>query len=252
MLPICFGEATKFSQFLLDSDKHYSVVVKLGVKTTTGDAEGEIVSQAPVPLLTDTYLAEILAKFCGVISQVPSMYSALKHQGRPLYELARQGIVVERAPRQVTIYQLNLLAYTEDTLTLSVKCSKGTYIRTLAEDIGEVLGCGAHAAQLRRLSVSSYQEAAMVPLSALSELAAQENHAELKAYLLPVSSAIAHLPELKISEAGLYYLRRGQSIIVPAAPTSGLVRLSRHNEEFIGVAEILDDGRVAPRRLVQE
>jgi tRNA pseudouridine55 synthase len=248
MLPICLGEATKFSQYLLESDKRYSVVVQLGVKTATGDAEGEIIQQQAVPEISATRLEEVLAQFRGAISQVPSMYSALKHQGRPLYELARQGITIERAARTVNIYELTLLARTVDTLTLTVTCSKGTYIRTLAEDIGDALGCGAHVAKLRRMTVGPYREAEMIALNDLEKL----DLARLQKHLLPVNSALAHLPELKVSEAALYYLRRGQPIIVPAAPTAGLICLLRQSGELIGVGEILDDGRVAPRRLVQE
>lgn len=252
MLPICLGEATKFSQFLLEADKQYHVIAQLGIKTTTGDAEGEIIKQCAVPDISSQTLEEILSRFRGPISQIPSMFSALKHQGRPLYELARKGITIDRPARTVTIYELTLLEQTPDSLILNVRCSKGTYVRTLVEDIGEALGCGAHVAFLRRLSVGSYREDQMISLDNFKQRAAENNSAALSACLLPVDSAVMHWPELKVSEAALYYLSRGQPIIVPGAPTSGWIRLARQNGEFLGVGEVLDDGRITPRRLIQE
>ena len=251
MLPICFGEATKFSQYLLDSDKQYYVVAKLGVKTTTGDMEGEVVEQRSVPPLTEKYLQEILSKFRGAVSQVPSMYSALKHQGKPLYEYARKGITIERPARTINIYRLDLIAFTEDTLTLEVDCSKGTYIRTLIEDIGDALGCGAHVTTLRRPQVAGYDPEQMVTMDELEKLAQTNNFGLLDAHLLTVDTAVQHWPLLNISEAAFYYLRRGQPIIIPRAPANGWVRLMS-NERFLGVGEILSDGKVAPRRLVQQ
>lgn len=180
------------------------------------------------------------------------MFSALKHQGRPLYELARQGITIDRPARTVQIHELHLLDRTADTLTLKVSCSKGTYIRTLIEDIGEALGCGAHVSVLRRLTVGPYPERHMVTLSDIETLAAQNDPSVLDTHLLPVDSAVESWPLLIISEAASYYLRRGQPIILPSAPANGWVRFTRQNGEFFGVGEILDDGRVAPRRLVQE
>lgn len=252
MLPICLGEATKFSSYLLEADKHYQVVAQLGIKTSTGDAEGEVIAQKPVGDISAAQLAAVLAQFRGAIEQVPSMYSAIKHQGRPLYELARQGITIERAARPVNIYQLDLLAQTPDTLTLNVVCSKGTYIRTLVEDIGEALGCGAHVINLRRLSAGSYQPAQMITLAIIEELATKGDFSLLDAHLLTVDSAVSHWPLLEISTAASYYLQRGQSIIIPAAPTSGWVRLMIKPNRFLGVGEILADGRIAPRRLVQQ
>lgn len=253
MLPICFGEATKFSQFLLDADKRYLTIAKLGVTTTTGDAEGEIVQQNPVPTFNEIQLDKVLAKFRGEISQIPSMYSALKYQGRPLYELARQGITVERAARMVNIYELMLKAHTKDTLTLEVNCSKGTYIRTLVEDIGNALGCGAHVIELHRLTAGGYEEDKMLSFSHLQQLVADHpgNYAVLDQLLLPIDSMLQHWPSIKLSEAATFYVERGQPIIIPQAPTSGWVRLY-HQDKFIGAGEILDDGRVAPRRLISE
>lgn len=248
MLPICFGEATKFSQFLLEADKRYYVVAKLGIKTATGDAEGEVISQRPVAEFSSARLMEVLANFRGEISQIPSMYSALKHQGKPLYELARQGITIERSARKVQIYELKPLARTPDTLTLEIACSKGTYIRTLAEDLGEALGCGAHVIELRRLSTASYQEQEMITVEKLE--ASANNFAELDKYLLPIDSALRSLPLLTVSEAAAFYLLRGQAIISPLAPKEGFVRLWLNDQRFLGIGEILSDGRVTPRKLI--
>jgi len=151
MLPLCLGEATKFSQFLLDADKRYITCIQLGKGTTTGDREGDVLTDLPVPELTDEALESVLNRFRGEIEQIPPMYSALKHEGKPLYEYARQGIVIERKRRQVTIADLTLVSRTADTLTLDIRCSKGTYIRTVGEDIGEMLGCGAHLHSLHRV-----------------------------------------------------------------------------------------------------
>lgn len=252
MLPICLGEATKFSQFLLEADKHYHVVAKLGVKTTTGDGEGEIIAQRAVPSITPEMLTELFAKFTGAISQVPSMFSAIKQNGQPLYKLARQGIEVAREARVIHIHALNYIALDQDLLTFNVHCSKGAYVRTLVEDMGEALGCGAHVQELCRVGVGSYEGQQMVSLSELEALAQQGNNAVLDAYLLPIDSAIQAWPELEISEAAVYYLKRGQPVILPYAPTSGWIRLRRKNGSFLGVGEIMDDGRVAPERLVQE
>lgn len=253
MLPICFGEATKVSQFLLDADKRYFVVAKLGVVTNTGDAEGEVIVEQPVPALTEQLLETVLAKFRGSLQQVPSMFSALKHQGKPLYELARQGITIERPARPIQITELTLLNRTESTLTMEVACSKGTYIRTLVEDIGQALGCGAYVIELRRISVSGYNTKAMLTLQQLEVIKQQnpDNFSALDHLLLPISSAVQHWPALIISEAATYYIQRGQPIIVPKAPTKGWVALYRYDKNhFLGMGEILDDGRVAPRRLI--
>lgn len=252
MLPICFGEATKFSQFLLEADKHYQVTAKLGVKTTTGDAEGEVLAEKPVPTLTPEIISKLFAQFTGKQQQIPSMYSAIKQNGQPLYKLARQGIEVAREPRDIEIYSITYLAHTQDTLSFNVHSSKGTYVRTLIEDMGEALGCGAHVQALRRLSVGPYQGSPMHSLEHLQTLAETSNLALMDSYLLPVDSAILHWPELPLSEAAIYYLKQGQPVIAPYAPTNGWVRITRKDGSFFGVGEILDDGRVAPRRLVQQ
>lgn len=250
MLPLCLGEATKFSQFLLEADKIYQVTAKLGIKTNTGDAEGEIISQREISAITQEKLLKVMEKFRGAIEQIPSMYSALKHKGQPLYKLARQGITVERKPRTVHIHELILLSYLATNFSVYVRCSKGTYIRTLIEDIGEVLGCGAHVTELRRLMVGTYAASQMITLCELETLL-QTNQLNLDKHLLPLASTVAHWPEVRISEAAAFYLRRGQPVIVPQAPTSGWVKIILHNGNFLGVGEIMQDGRVAPRRLVQ-
>lgn len=251
MLPLCFGEATKFSQYLLDADKYYRVGCKLGVTTATGDAEGEIIAQREIPDLSKKRLEKILDDFRGSIEQVPSMYSAIKHQGQPLYKLARQGITVERKARQINIYRLELLDFVRDALKLDIHCSKGTYIRTLVADIGDKIGCGAYITELRRESVGKYAREQMTSVDDLRRLESADNFAALDALLLPIESMFAYLPELMLAEMTAMYLNQGQPVIVPRAPASGLVRLKDKNGTFLGIGEILDDGRVAPRRLVR-
>ncbi|WP_217994896.1 tRNA pseudouridine(55) synthase TruB [Methylogaea oryzae] len=197
LLPICFGEATKLSGFLLNQDKRYEVLIRLGVTTSTADAEGEVLERKPVPALDEGLVESALARFRGDIEQVPPMYSALKHQGQRLYELARQGVEVERAARPVTIHALRLLAMTGDTLSLEVHCSKGTYVRTLAEDIGAALGCGAHVAALRRTAVGgSYSVAEAVTVTQLQSMSDEER----LACLLPVDHALQDMPSVTLSE----------------------------------------------------
>jgi tRNA pseudouridine55 synthase len=251
MLPICFGEATKFAQFILDADKEYSVVAQLGVKTTTGDVEGEVVEQRPVGDISSSKLEQVLAEFRGPIEQIPSMFSALKHQGQPLYKLARQGIEVPRAARTVQIYELTLVAHDKDTLTLKVHCSKGTYIRTLIEDIGEKLGCGAHVIQLHRNTVGAFREEQMQTFEASETLKQSGGFPVLDGQLLSIDSLLSAWPEVHLAQASAYYLRAGQAVMVPNAPTQGWVRLYMNQGHFLGVGEVLDDGRIAPRRLVK-
>ncbi len=249
MLPICLGEATKISGFLLDADKRYRMTCKLGIKTATADAEGEILQQRPVPQLDPGQLESALVGFRGEIQQIPPMYSALKHQGERLYKLARQGQEVERAPRTVLIHELTVLRQGDDEIDLEVACSKGTYVRALAEDLGEALGCGAHVASLRRLAVGPYRDAdAMISLEELRHLS-EDGYAALDQRLLAVESALYDWPQIRLSADSAFYLRQGQAVLVPKAPTSGLVRLYDQHEQFLGVGEIQDDGKVGPRRL---
>ncbi len=250
MLPICFGRATKFSQFLLDADKRYRVVGKLGIKTATGDAEGDIVEQHELKNITKEAIEAVLPKFRGNIEQIPSMYSAIKYQGQPLYKLARQGITIERKPRALTIHKLELLDFGKDLMDLEIHCSKGTYVRTLVEDIGDVLGCGAHVAALRRLTAGPYKEDQMITMAELTKVHEQNGHEGLDKLLLPISSMLLDWPEVKVSEAGAYYLQKGQAIISPYAPKEGQVLLVMKDGRFLGVGEITEDGKVAPRKIV--
>ena len=249
MLPLCFGEATKISGFLLDADKHYRMRCRLGQRTATGDAEGEVVEERAVPALAPADVERVLEGFRGEIEQIPPMYSALKHQGQRLYELARKGVEVERQPRRVVIRELRLIGLEDAILELDVVCSKGTYVRTLAEDIGEALGCGAHVVALRRLGVGPYQDPDRMHTPEALEAARSEGYAALDALLLPLDSALTHWPAVRLDPDSAYYLRQGQPVLVPRAPTRGMVRIYGPEEVFIGAGEILDDGRVAPRRL---
>jgi tRNA pseudouridine55 synthase len=250
LLPICLGEATKVSGFLLDADKHYWVSCRLGVRTTTADAEGEVLETRPVEAVTDKRLLEVMESFTGVIEQIPPMYSAVKHQGQRLYALARKGLEVEREPRRITIHAMELLDFSLPLVEIGVHCSKGTYIRTLVEDIGEVLGCGAHVANLRRFGVGPYNASGMVTLDTLEDCLTREGEKGLDALLLPMESGLSQWPDVRLSGDAAFYLRQGQPVLVPHAPTAGLVRLYEGQRRFLGVGEILDDGRVAPRRLL--
>ncbi len=250
VLPICMGEATKVSAFLLDSDKRYKVRCQLGIRTATADAEGEVLETRPVGDYSPAQVEAVLEEFRGSIEQTPPMYSALKHQGQRLYKLARQGVEVERQPRPVEIYELSLGSQGEDWLEISVHCSKGTYVRTLAEDIGNRLGCGAHVTALRRTAVGPYRDDGLVTLERLKELK-ETNMPAMDELLLPIESALSQWPDIDLSTDAAFYLQQGQPVLVPHAPTSGWVRLYEGNRSFLGMGEILDDGRVAPRRLMK-
>jgi tRNA pseudouridine55 synthase len=250
MLPICFGEATKFSQFLLESDKHYQVKVKLGQKTTTGDAEGEVISTRPIVDVTAARIEKVMFGFIGAIQQIPPMYSAIKMNGKPLYELARQGIEIERRPRSITIHSINLCQFSNDTFDFNVHCTKGTYVRTLAEDIGEQLGCGAHVIGLHRTAVTPYEKFRMLTMAELEEINQEQGIAGLKQHLLAVETSVQSLPAITLSESSAFYLRTGQSVMVPHLPLQGSVRLYSEDARFLGVGGINSDGKVAPQRLV--
>jgi len=249
LLPLCFGEATKLSAYLLDADKRYWVRVKLGVTTTTADAEGEVVQTRSAAGVSRVSVQEVIERFVGEIEQLPPMYSALKYQGQRLYKLAREGVEVPREPRKVRIHSIELGAFEGDAFEMTVHCSKGTYVRTLAEDMGEVLGCGAHVGGLCRTGVGPYGAAQMVTMRQVEE-AAEAGHEALDALLLPLDSAVGHWPEVRLSADAAYYLKLGQPVLVPRAPTRGWVRLYDQGGGFVGVGEIEDDGKVAPRRLM--
>ncbi|MCP5165448.1 MAG: tRNA pseudouridine(55) synthase TruB [Pseudomonadales bacterium] len=253
VLPLCFGEATKFSQFLLDADKAYQSTFVLGVATDTGDAEGQVLQTCDTAAMTESQVAAALQAFRGEIEQTPPMYSAIKHQGQPLYKLARQGVEVERKARTVVIQQLELLAFrggSRAEVDIYLECSKGTYVRSIAEDLGRALGCGAHVASLRRSKAGPFSLADSVSLTTLEALKANGREAQMDALLLPADAAVKALPLVKLSESGGFYMRQGQAIQVPNAPCGGMVRVALDSGEFLGVGEILDDGRVAPRRLI--
>jgi len=251
MLPLCLGEATKVSSYLLNADKTYVAVAKLGVVTSTADAEGEILETRQVPEFNQRQLEEVIAQFVGDIDQVPPMYSALKVNGQRLYKLAYQGLEVERKSRSVTIHQIDLVHFDGDSFEIQVRCSKGTYIRTLVEDIGQVLGCGAHVSTLRRLSTGPFTEAQMVNMETIENLSKEGGDAALDQLLVPVDSALDHLAELHLTEEMTYYLCLGQAVSVSQAPTEGLVRIYDHEHAFIGIGTIMDDGRVTPKRLLK-
>lgn len=249
MLPLCFGEATKFSQFLLESDKSYRVVAKLGVRTTTGDCEGEVVETKPVHV-TAQDVQQAMQKFLGEIEQIPPMYSAIKFQGKPLYELARRGIEIDRKSRKIKIFSLTLDEVKHDQFTFRVHCSKGTYIRTLVEDIGRELGCGGHVVELRRMIVMPYGDAVMYTLPALEVIAASIGQEGLSACLLPFETAVQSFPAVKLSVSAAFYIRTGQPVRATFPLESSLVRLMSDDGRFLGIGEVTPDGRVKPHRLL--
>ncbi len=248
VLPICLGEATKVSAFLLDADKRYQVRIKLGETTATADAEGEILQSRDFSAVTEQRLREVMEDFIGEIDQLPPMYSAVKHEGQRLYKLARAGQEVERKPRSITIYSLNLIDFSLPFVEMDVACSKGTYVRTLAEDIGEALGCGAHVSELRRTSVGCFSGES-ITVEALEKVAEQGFDA-LDALLLPMDSALPDWPRIDLNADLEYYVRQGQPVQIARAPASGYLRLYGAQKDFIGVGYIQADGRVAPKRLI--
>ncbi len=249
LLPVCFGEATKFSGYLLDASKTYRALCHLGQSSSTGDAEGEI-TEAVAVNVSEAQLKQVIQQFTGKIQQIPPMHSAVKHQGERLYKLARQGVEVERKSREVEIYRLDVLSFSGNQLELDIHCSKGTYIRTLAEDIGAQLGCGAYLAALERTGVQPFWEQQSYTLDDLREIADDESR-QLDDCLLPMESAIADWPAVELSDDLSFYLRQGQPVQVPKAPTSGFVRLLDEAKGFIGAGIILADGRVAPKRMLR-
>ncbi|MEC5342804.1 tRNA pseudouridine(55) synthase TruB [Brenneria populi] len=258
MLPICLGEATKFSRYLLDSDKRYRVIARLGQRTDTSDADGNVIETRPIAF-SSAELDAALDAFRGATKQVPSMYSALKYQGRPLYEYARQGQVVPREARDITVYELLFIRCEGDELELEIHCSKGTYIRTIIDDLGERLGCGAHVIYLRRLQVATYPAQRMVTLDQLNALLEQAQAEarspalSLDPLLMPMESPAMGFPEVNLTPVTAGYLKLGQAVQASGAPAHGMVRITEGDaRKFIGMGEIDDEGRVAPRRLVVE
>ncbi len=253
VLPLCFGEATKFSQYLLDADKAYQSTFTLGTVTDTSDAEGKILEVRDATGITESDVMTALQQFEGEIEQIPSMFSAIKKDGQPLYKLARQGLEVERKPRRVVIKQLELRAFRggdSPEVDIYMECSKGTYVRSLAEDLGRVLGCGAFVSALRRTKAGPFSIESSVTQAALEAIKDSGEYPAIDALLMPADAALGELPLVCLSESGGFYIRQGQAVMVPNAPRGGIVRVALHSGEFLGIGEMLDDGRVAPRRLI--
>lgn len=245
VLPICFGEATKFAQHLTDENKTYIATVKFGVTTTTGDKEGDVLNQIACQV-TREEIARVLPQFMGEITQVPPMYSALKVNGKPLYEYARDGLELERAPRQVTIYDLRVLACADNSAEIEVCCSKGTYIRTLGEDIGKALNVGAHLTALRRTATATYQIAHTVTVEALEQMTVEQRDA----LLLPVDTAISALPKIELHADAAYYFKQGNPVWLSGNIPAGELRIYSEAGLFLGVGQQQRDGRIAPKRVV--
>lgn len=247
LLPICLGEATKFAQYVTDADKTYFATIKLGITTSTGDAEGEVLTTTPVNI-TQTQFESACANFVGQINQMPPMYSALKHEGKALYEYARAGIDIERKVRQVIIQNIEINAFKADVAKITVICSKGTYIRTLAEDIGALLGCGGHLIGLRRIETAGYVLTQSVTIEQLEALSVEARDA----LLLPVDSAIEHLPRVFLNADSSYFILQGQAVWQSGKTPAGDLRLYDDNHQFLGLGFLQDDGKVAPKRLIQK
>jgi tRNA pseudouridine55 synthase len=243
LLPLCFGEATKVSGMMLDDDKRYAVTIQLGVMTDTGDAEGVVLETKPVPPLTLEQIHTCLQHFTGEIEQVPPMYSALKHNGKKLYELAREGITVDRKARHITLYEIKLIAFANDQLSLEVFCSKGTYIRSLAEDIGHYFNCGGTVTVLRRLQAGQFQLADAHTIEQLTAMTAEELHA----CLMAVDEPLQTIPAVQLSDEQATAIQYGQTISFESPPL-GSVRIY-HNELFLGLGEMALNGKLAPKKL---
>ena len=249
VLPVCLGEATKVSQFLLDSDKCYRARIKLGIRTDTGDSEGSIIERNTGISVSRKAIERALTKFKGEIEQVPPMHSAIKMNGVPLYKLARKGIVVEREPRLVTLYQVCLVEFVNSELELEISCSKGTYIRTIADDLGQELGCGAHVIELRRTQAGVFTEKDSISAEELALEKGNRGLDKIDQFLIPMDRAIQDLPEVNLPSITASHVKNGQAVLVRHLPKNGLVRMYE-DEQFIGIGSIDDDGKVAPRRLI--
>lgn len=251
VLPLCLGEATKVSQFLLDSDKAYRARIKLGVRTDTADSEGEVIATADAGAVTEAQIKSALTQFEGDIEQVPPMYSALKRDGQPLYKLAREGKTVEREPRAITVYSIELTDFDPQSqeLEIEVDCSKGTYIRTIADDLGQIIGCGAHIIALRRLKAGAFTLADSQSLEELEAAKQADGFNAIDAMLMPMDKAIDTLPAVHLPAYTAQFLKQGQAVQVNKPPADGLLRLYE-DEEFLGIGVIDDDGKVAPKRLI--
>lgn len=247
MLPICFGEATKFCQYLLDADKCYQATGLLGIKTNTGDAMGEIIARTESFSISEELIQTVLAQFTGLIQQIPSMFSALKHQGQPLYKYARAGKTIERKVREVMIHELQLNQFNGQEFAITVTCSKGTYIRNLVEDIGEQLGVGAHVTRLHRPYTTGFSDE---PMFALDDLRSQSDE-QLLSHLLPMERAVNYLPRLAINSENAERLRQGLTVEgIDGESVSGCVCLYENDKQFIGLGELEASGLLKVRRLL--
>jgi tRNA pseudouridine55 synthase len=259
VLPLCFGEATKFSQYLLDSDKYYRSTYTLGISTTTGDSEGEVISQQDASNITLQQVQDKIQDFQGEIDQVPSMYSALKHNGQPLYKLARQGIEIDRPARQITIFDYQITDFRPGTnakVDVEVHCSKGTYIRTLAEDLGASLGCGAHVSALHRFRAGPFDEQQAISLEELEKLREQGSVEQLDQLLKPVDTPVSNYPAVEFDQIMAGFFQLGQEISSNKAFHQGqegdIVRVFREGGTFLGIGTVTEDGKIAPKRLIVE
>jgi tRNA pseudouridine55 synthase len=262
VLPLCFGEATKFSQFLLDADKGYRTCIRLGATTDTCDADGEILEEKSTLGITLAQVEQALQVFKGDILQVPPMYSALKLNGQPLYKMARQGVEVERAPRAVTIHSIEILAFRSGEaaeVELDIRCTKGTYIRSIAEDLGRVLGCGAHVKTLHRSLAGPFSETQCITLEQLEVEYEQGGYDALDAHLASADTPVASLPAVELPASSAYYFRQGNPVmdtkVYRIAQQGDIVRVfcaesAQSARQFLGLGEITDDGRVAPKRII--
>ncbi|MGR9072836.1 MAG: tRNA pseudouridine(55) synthase TruB [Gammaproteobacteria bacterium] len=245
LLPVCFGEATKISAYLLDTDKRYRALIQLGLTTDSGDIDGKVLENNTPEGFSDKAIGDCLNQFIGENDQVPPMYSALKFQGKRLYELARKGVTVERKSRRITIYDIRLLDYRENLLSIDVKCSKGTYIRTLAEDIGRCLGCGAAIRELRRLEVGQLSVSDAVTLDRLQSV---EPYDSLLDFLLPADKVLTTMPAIGLTDEQSLSIRHGRQIDLPGVGIENIVRMY-NGDLFLGIGEIKPKGRLAPKRL---
>lgn len=250
MLAICFGKATKISQYLLESRKSYQFTVKLGEMTETGDSEGAVLETKTVNIDDkESAINLIESTFSGELEQIPPMYSALHHNGERLYNLARQGITVEREARKITIDMIKVLQFEDNLIDVEVLCSKGTYVRTLAEDIGKLLNFGGHVINLRRLFIEPFKQESMVTMENL-ELIAQQSPEHIQSCLLPIDTALFNWPGITLTSDLSYYLKLGQAVFVPNVENHPLIRLYDENENFIGVGHMRNDGKIAPKKLM--
>lgn len=253
VLPVFFGEATKLTKYLLEANKTYEATIKLGCSTLTGDAEGEVIDICDASEITVDLIEKALSRFRGNILQTPPMYSAIKHKGRRLYQLAREGKNVERKARRINMLVLQQRGFRpgrQAELDVFLICSKGTYVRSLAEDIGSVLEVGGHVTKLRRLAAGPFQLKNSFSLDLMRRLSSTGDEGQLDSVLQPMDTAVSEFPKLYISDSGGNYLHRGQPVLVPNSPCNGMVRLAYRNGEFFGIGEVLDDGRIAPRRMI--